>query len=105
MTPSADRGAQIFRACSACHSLGEDSVARAGPSLHGLFGRRIATRPDYAYSPGLRDMALVWTPETVADLFTRGPQAVTPGTKMPEQVIADEADRAALVRYLERATR
>jgi cytochrome c len=50
-------------------------------------------------------MDLVWSPEKVSDLFDRGPQAVTPGTKMPEQRIVDRNDREALVRFLERATR
>ena len=34
-----------------------------------------------------------------------GPQAYTPGTKMPEQRIGSEQDRAALVQFLERATK
>jgi cytochrome c len=103
--PSNDRGAQVFRACSACHSLGPDDGGRAGPSLHGLFGRRIASVAGFGYSASLRQMELVWSAETVSDLFDRGPQVVTPGTRMPEQRIADPADRAALVRFLERATR
>jgi cytochrome c len=40
-----DRGAQVFRACAACHSLSDDGVARAGPSLHGVFGRRVGSLP------------------------------------------------------------
>ena len=46
----------------------------------------------------IRDsLDIVWTPETVARLFEIGPAAYTPGTKMPEQRIGSEADRAALV--------
>lgn len=103
--PTADRGAQVFRACAACHSLSADGGTRAGPSLHGLFGRRVGSVPGFAYSPSLVGMDLVWSPETVSDLFDRGPQAVAPGTKMPEQRIVDRDDREALVRFLERATR
>ncbi len=40
-----DRGAEIFRACVACHTLGADQANRAGPTLAGIFGRRIATAP------------------------------------------------------------
>ena len=47
----------------------------------------------------------MWTPETVARLFEVGPQAYTPGTKMPEQTIGSAADREALMRFLEKATR
>lgn len=100
-----DRGADVFRACVACHTLGADQANRAGPTLSGIFGRRIATAPGYNFSDALKRLDIVWTPETVAKLFEVGPQAYTPGTKMPEQRIGSEQDRAALVEFLQRATR
>lgn len=100
-----DRGAEIFRACVACHTLAADQGNRAGPTLAGIFGRRIATAPGYNFSDALKHLDIVWTPETVSKLFEVGPQAYTPGTKMPEQLIGSEQDRAALVQFLERATR
>lgn len=100
-----DRGAEVFRACAACHTLAPDGGNRAGPTLHGLFGRRIASVPGYPFSDALRRLPIVWTPETVSTLFAIGPSRYTPGTKMPEQIITDPADRAALIRFLERATR
>jgi cytochrome c len=98
-------GARVFAACRACHALGAGEGPRAGPTLHGVFGRRIATAPDYAYSQALKWLDIVWTPETVSRLFEVGPSVMTPGTKMPEQRILDPADRAALVGFLERATK
>jgi cytochrome c len=98
-------GAEIFRACIACHTLGAEDGNRAGPSLHRLMGRRIATAPGYAYSPALAGLDIVWSRETVSKLFEIGPMAYTPGTKMPEQVITSAADREALVDFLEQATR
>jgi cytochrome c len=100
-----DRGAQVFRACVACHTLTPDQGNRAGPTLHGVFGRRIATLPGYNFSPPLKALDIVWTPETVSTLFEVGPARYTPGTKMPEQTISDPADREALVRFLDRVTR
>jgi len=100
-----DHGAEIFRACIACHTLGAGQADRAGPTLAGLFGRRIATLPGYDFSDALKRLDIVWTPETVSKLFEVGPAAYTPGTKMPEQRIGSEQDRAALVQFLERATR
>ncbi len=100
-----DYGAEIFRACVACHTLGADQANRAGPTLAGLFGRRIATAPGYNFSEALKRLDIVWTPETVSKLFEIGPAAYTPGTKMPEQRISSEQDRAALVQFLERATK
>ena len=100
-----DRGADIFRACVACHTLGAEQANRAGPTLSGIFGRRIATAPGYNFSDALKRLDIVWTPETVSKLFEVGPQAYTPGTKMPEQRIGSEQDRDALVQFLQRATK
>jgi cytochrome c len=101
---SSDRGAQIFRACAACHALAADGGNRAGPTLHGLFGRRIGSVPGYAYSEALRRLDLVGTAETVARLFEVGPATFLPGTKRREQVLARPEDRAALVQFLAKAT-
>jgi cytochrome c len=100
-----DRGAEIFRACVACHTLDAGQTNKAGPTLANLFGRRIATLPGYNFSEALKRLDIVWTPETVSRLFEVGPSAYTPGTKMPEQRIGSEQDRAALVQFLERATK
>jgi cytochrome c len=99
-----DHGAEVFRACVACHALSPDEGARAGPSLAGIFGRRIATLPGYNFSEALKKMDIVWTPETVAKLFEVGPMAYTPGTKMPEQRIGSAEDRTALTDFLAKAT-
>jgi len=100
-----DPGAQVFRACVACHTLKPNEGDRAGPTLHGIFGRRIATLAGYNFSVALKHLDIVWTPETVAKLFDIGPATYTPGTKMPEQRIGAPEDRDALVKFLERATK
>ena len=100
-----DPGAEVFRACVACHTLSPDEGNRAGPTLAGIFGRRIATLPGYNFSPALTKLDIIWTPETVAKLFEVGPMVYTPGTKMPEQQIGSADERAALVKFLEKATK
>jgi cytochrome c len=100
-----DPGAQVYRACVACHTLSPDEGNRAGPTLAGIFGRKIATLPGYNFSEALKQLDIVWTPETVAKLFEVGPAQYTPGTKMPEQRITSAEDRQALVRFLEKATK
>jgi cytochrome c len=100
-----DPGAQVFRACVACHTLSSDEGNKAGPSLAGIFGRHIAALPDYRYSDALKHMNIVWTPETVAKMFEVGPMAYTPGTKMPEQKIGSAQERQALVEFLAKATK
>jgi cytochrome c len=100
-----DRGAEVYKACVACHTLSPDEGNRAGPTLHGIFGRKIATLPGYDFSPALKKLEIVWTKETVAALFDVGPMKYTPGTKMPEQRITSPEDRQALVDFLEKATK
>jgi cytochrome c len=99
-----DHGAEVFRACVACHTLSENDGPRAGPTLAGLFGRKIASLPGYRFSDALKTMNIVWTPETVSQLFEVGPNTYTPGTKMPEQRIGSPEDRKALTDFLGRAT-
>jgi cytochrome c len=99
-----DHGAEIFRSCIACHTLSEKDGVRAGPTLAGIFGRKIASLPGYNFSEALKKMKIVWTPETVAKLFEVGPAAYTPGTKMPEQRINSPEDRKALTDFLARVT-
>jgi cytochrome c len=100
-----DPGAEVFRACVACHTLNGNEGVRAGPTLAGIFGRRIATLPGYNFSAALKTLDITWTPETVAKLFELGPMTYTPGTKMPEQKIGSAEDREALVKFLETATK
>jgi len=100
-----NHGAQVFRACVACHTLTPGEVSKAGPSLYGIFGRKIATLPGYHYSKALTKMDIVWSKETVAKMFEVGPMTYTPGTKMPEQKIGSAGDRKALVEFLAKATK
>ena len=98
-----ERGAQLFRACAACHSL-EPGEHRTGPSLAGIFGRESGTSAGFTrYSPALREANIVWTSETL-DAWLADPEAMIPGNWMTFQGIDDEQARADLIAYLEPAT-
>ena len=96
---------QFARKCSVCHTLTPDDANRAGPTLHGLFGRPVASLPGYPYSDAMRSLDILWTEETVGALFDEGPDTYTPGSKMPMQRITDRTERDALIAYLREATR
>ena len=89
---------------SICHTVTEGSARKAGPSLHGLFGRRAGTVPDYTYSDILEGSEIVWSAETINGLFDEGPDHYIPGTKMPMQRIVEQQDRDDLIAYLRVAT-
>ena len=99
-----DPGAQVFRACVACHTLSADEGPRAGPRLPASSAAGSRRCPATIFLRPSKKLDIVWTPETVSKLFEVGPAVYTPGTKMPEQRVGAE-DRAALVKFLEKATR
>lgn len=95
---------QFARKCSICHSLTPDGERRAGPTLHGVFGRKAGTLPGYFYSDTLQDSDIIWNDETINALFDEGPDHYIPGSKMPMQRITQAQDRDDLIAFLRRAT-
>ncbi len=95
---------QFLRKCSVCHTLNPGVSRKAGPSLHGLFGRRAGTYPGYIYSDALDGSDLIWSEASVDKLFELGPDHFTPGSKMPMQQIAKQEDRSDLITFLKTAT-
>jgi cytochrome c len=95
---SAARGKEIFQRCALCHSLaeGENGV---GPSLHGLFGRKAGTAPDYSFSQAMKNSGIVWN-ETALKKFLTDPQAAVPGTKMETGAVDNPEALDDLLAYL-----
>ena len=101
-----DNGArQFYRKCSICHTLTPDTARRAGPSLFGIFGREAGSLEGYPYSDAMREAGIVWSDETIDDLFELGPDHYTPGSKMPMQRITGVQDRQDLIAFLKRMTK
>jgi len=95
--PPLSAGDQAFVACVACHAA--DSQNRpTGPNLHGLFGRRAATREGYFFSEPLKASGIVWDAATL-DAFIANPGERVPGTFMLVGV-PDPERRAAIVDHL-----
>jgi len=89
-------GQALYQAkCGGCHSL---DVNRIGPAHRGVVGRRIASAPGYDYSPALRKLAGVWTPNRL-DQWLQGPQKLAPGSKMFFS-LADSMQRRDIISYL-----
>lgn len=99
--PNGER--QFMRKCSICHALTPPPSRKAGPTLHGVFGRRAGTVPGYRYSDVLTGSDIIWSDDTIDQLFDLGPDHYIPGSKMPMQVIARAEDRRDLVEFLRRA--
>jgi len=99
----AARGEKHFEECATCHTL-ERGVNNVGPSLSGLFGRKAGEIADFRYSPAVKKSGITWTPQTV-DNFIADPQKAVPGNRMPYAGMPDEAARADLIAYLQKATK
>ena len=96
----ADRGADLYDRCRACHSLARN---RTGPKHCGLIGRPAGAVPGFAYSEAMAASGLVWTPVTL-DRFLEAPFDALPGTAMGYDGIKDPQERADLIAYLVRAS-
>jgi cytochrome c2 len=94
----AQDGTTLFNTqCKSCHSITAAS-GPAGPSLKGVYGRKIAGAPGYAYSTGLKVRSGTWGDANL-DAFLANPAGFAPGGKMFVKV-AKPADRAALIAYM-----
>lgn len=94
----AQDGAALFNAqCKSCHTLTGTS-SPAGPTLKGVSGRKAASAPGYAYSPGLKTKGGAWTDANL-DAYLAAPATYAPGTKMFNRVANPQA-RAAIIAYL-----
>jgi len=92
----ANRGAEIYTRCAACHAL---EYNRTGPKHCGVVGRKSASVPGFDYSPAMRGAKLTWDEKTL-DRFLADPLKTVPGTTMTYAGISDPQERADVIAYL-----
>jgi cytochrome c len=95
---------QFARKCSVCHTLIANGKKRAGPTLYKIFGRKAGTLNGYKYSKALLKSDIIWDEHSINELFDKGPDKVTPGTKMPIQKMKRYEDRKDLIMFLKEST-
>lgn len=98
------RGKLLYIQCRACHDVKPSPIEKVGPNLAGLMNRPAGQDPDFAYSPALVRSKLVWDRATL-DRWLARPGELIPGNTMAFAGVANPADRAALIAYLEVETR
>jgi cytochrome c len=81
--------------CTGCHSVDAD---RIGPRHRDVVGRKVASVPEFNYSPALRKLGGTWTPARL-DQWLSGTQKMAPGSRMYIE-IDDPAQRRLLIAYL-----
>ncbi len=98
-----ERGSRMFRICAGCHSL-KAGEFRVGPPLAGLIGRKAGAVPGFRYSKALRQSGFFWNTANL-DAWLANPKKYVPGSRMPFSGIRNDQARAALIAFLENATR
>lgn len=103
LSGDAKQGAQLFRACAACHSLAPDRNM-TGPSLAGIWGRKAGSLKSFdRYSPALESSSVVWDEKSL-DKWLASPSRFIPNNHMPFAGIPDPTQRADLIAFLKEAS-
>ena len=93
------RGATVYRACVACHSL-EPYLHLTGPSLAGLWGKKAASIQDFPrYSAALKAQEFLWD-ETTLNAWVANPDAFIKDNYMTFRGIKDDNARRDLIAFL-----
>jgi len=102
---NAVRGAEIFKQCAACHSIGDGGEHGVGPSLNHVFGRVAGTAEGYpTYSEGMiakgkAEKKNVWYEKTLYK-FLANPAKRVPGTTMAFPGLKTEKEIKDLLAFL-----
>ena len=94
-----ENGRRVFNQCRSCHTVAADAPNLIGPNLHGVFERRIGTRPGYTYSEAARSAGWAWDAAQL-DRWLTDPRGFLPGTKMAFPGVKDPAERRDVIAYL-----
>jgi cytochrome c len=96
----AAKGAEVAKACGACHNFEKGGANKTGPLLYELVERPVASHEGFAYSEGAKAKSTEkWTYENL-NVFLKGPKAWMPGTKMSYGGVKSDKKRADLLAYL-----
>ena len=95
----AERGEKLFRKCSICHSMDPSAPQGAGPNLHAIMGKSVASGSNFPFSQALEDKGGIWSDESL-DVFLKNPMKNVPGTMMAFAGFKKEEDRKQIICHL-----
>ncbi|HLY45191.1 MAG TPA: c-type cytochrome [Stellaceae bacterium] len=98
------RGAKAFVQCQRCHSL-DPGANMAGPSLHGIFGRKAGSAAGYRYSPAMRRSKVIWDEDTLSEYLANPRKFSSRAGRSVGCRIADPGRLGDLLAYLEQAAK
>jgi cytochrome c len=92
-------GEAKFAICKSCHTVTPGGPDMTGPNLNGIFGRKVASKPGFTYSDGLKAQSFAWDAPHL-DQWLTDPKAMVPNTKMTFPGFKDPKDRIDVIAYL-----
>jgi cytochrome c len=93
-------GEAVFkRTCAVCHTV-EAGKNKIGPSLFGVVGRKSGSIEGFKYSDAMKKADVTWSNETL-DKYLTDPKGFVPGNRMTYAGLKKEADRKAVIDYLD----
>ena len=93
------KGEEVFKQCSACHSIEQGGANGTGPNLWATMGKPVAEHAGFGYSDALKGKDGTWTFEEM-DAWMLSPKKYAPGTKMTYAGISDPVKRGSVIAYL-----
>ncbi|NIJ08271.1 cytochrome c [Sphingomonas vulcanisoli] len=96
----AQKGADVFKKCTACHNADKGGANALGPNLYGVVGDEVAAgRGGFAFSDALKSKGGKWDFDKLNEWLTN-PKGYAPGTKMTFAGLSKPEDRANVIAYL-----
>jgi cytochrome c len=93
------KGEEVFKQCSACHSIEQGGANGTGPNLWGTLGKAHGIHAGFSYSDAFKAVGGTWTFEDM-DKWLLSPKKYAPGTKMTYAGISDPVKRGSVIAYL-----
>ena len=94
------KGADVFKQCTACHTINQGGPNGLGPNLYGTMGEPVGQgKGGFAFSDALKAVGGNWDFDKM-DAWLTSPRKFANGTKMTFAGLSNGQDRANVIAYL-----